>query len=500
MKVLKTVILTLLVSFTFVLPSQAVVRIFDGFEDADLDNNGLIEAYDTDAGDSAFDAVDGLNTDLDYVPARLETGMETDPINTEVDTANDVNDVGIKWFQSRGFTGSNDGRAKPTARIVDDAQGAMLETAPLSTTGGLNNVAINSGYALSANSRGRGSSITGFFGESIALGPEEGDSVKVSFDFRIWRDAPALNTVLEPDDAELRFGLYQDTDNQLGMSNPVAGRAADTNNDGFLDPVSATWGEEEGQFEGIQFSGSTPGSEIGSPGDAGWFGAVILANPNAQFPPFVPNGGGWRIREETNIVGEGGERLLQGSDADTVAVPQESSPGANDFGLANLDTGKVWNLSLELVRATETTPGDTITAILTATDVTGGVEGDSFSLTGTEPLTRDDGFGGTEDDGISSDSWDYFAIRNTGFDDFDYILDNFMLETFSANSGADVDGDGDVDGADFLQIQRDDPSLIAQWQAEYAGAGSSAAAAVPEPTTSLLALVSICTLGMVRRK
>ena len=57
--------------------------------------------------------------------------------------------------------------------------------------------------------------------------------------------------------------------------------------------------------------------------------------------------------------------------------------------------------------------------------------------------------------------------------------------TFSTatTSPVDLDGDGDVDGQDFLLIQRTDPALIPQWQLEFGSGGGAlaAAAAVPEP-------------------
>ena len=61
----------------------------------------------------------------------------------------------------------------------------------------------------------------------------------------------------------------------------------------------------------------------------------------------------------------------------------------------------------------------------------------------------------------------------------------------------DFDNDGDVDGFDFLLIQRNDPSLIPQWEAEFGTIGSSVvAAAIPEPTTCLLAVIGlICVAG-----
>ncbi len=66
---------------------------------------------------------------------------------------------------------------------------------------------------------------------------------------------------------------------------------------------------------------------------------------------------------------------------------------------------------------------------------------------------------------------------------------------------ADADNDGDVDGADFLRLQRRNPSLIAAWQSQY-GLSIPAFAttqAVPEPATSSLVLAVIVLLNMRRQ-
>lgn len=485
--------------------SYAVVKFFDGFGDADLNNNGIsLEAYDVDAGDSSFDDPNGANSNLFYTPGRLATGDPNNPgpTNAEITSVLDASDTGIKWFQMRGFTGTNDGRSKPTARIVDDTTGAMLDTEAVGPPGALGNKAIDSGYALSTNSRGRGSSLAGFFSENVALGPELGDSIKVSFDFRIWRDT-SLNDVLQPEDAELRFGLYQDTDNQLGMTNSVAGRAENVG--GFITPQPAVWGEEEGKFEGSQITGD-PASEIGATGDAGWFGAVILEDPAGQYPPFLPNGGGWRIREESNLIGDivNDQRILQGTnDVDTVASPSDPEGGV-DYGLVNLNVNNVWNISLELVRDTKSIdpnspPEAAITANLSVYDLDD--PSTIYTLSGTE-LTNDPNSKVV----TSVDNFDYFAIRNTGFDDFDYILDNFMLEIEGSNvsDSADFDGNGVVDGRDFLMWQRGEtlgggsPAELTLWQAQYGTTTLSATvAAVPEPAGFLLLLLGLA--GMHRK-
>jgi len=502
----------------FWLPSaaQAAVVFFDGFGDADRDNNGTpLEAADVDTG-----GFGGGGTISTYIPARESNpDPNPDPMidergrNAELTAALDPTDVGIRWFSNASFTNTHTGDPAAQPRIVDDTQGVMLETKPNSTLGGLGVTAIDDGYALSYNSRGRGTSIAGFFNETIELGPQVGDQVKVSFDVRIWRDAPTDNAFDQPENAELRFGLFQDTDNQLGMTNPVAGRNF----------TPAVWGQADGGFEGNRLNPSVPGSEIGVPGDHGWFGAVIWEDPNGGAPPLVKNGGNWRIREETN-EGAASPRLMQGNDpeTDTVAVPQPATPGGDDYGLINLDVRKVYNLSLTLERATDTTPGDTILAILTATDRTTGI---SYSLSDQEPLLRDDGMGGMVPDGISSDSWDYFGLRNTGTDDFDMVIDNFKLEVIGSNEtaeeDADFDGDGNVDGADFLTWQRGlgltgqsnnsagdadgngtvNAADLAVWKTKFGPAPAVAAAgAVPEPTAALLALAGLVGGGILRRR
>jgi len=502
--------------------AHAAVVIFDGFGDADRNNNGTpLEAADVDTGGFGGNGVIGT-----YTPARAsnpdtnpDPNIEDRATNAELTTVLNPSDVGIRWLSNASFTNTNTGDPAAQPRIVDDTQGVMLETKPTSTVGGLGVTAINNGHALSYNSRGRGTSIAGFFDQTIELGPEVGDQVKVSFDMRVWRDAPNANTFEQPRYGELRFGLFEDTDNQLGQTNPIAGRTVD----GVDNP--AVWGQQDGGFEGARSNANIPGSEIGAPGDHGWFGAVIIEDPMGGLgsPPVVKNGGAWRIREETN-EGALPQRIMQGQEpeTETVAAPDPATPGGDDYGLINLDPTKVYNLSLTLERATDVLPGDTIKAILTATDRVTGI---SYSLSDQEPLFHDDGMGGMIPDGISSDAWDYFALRNTGTDDFDMVIDNFKLEVIGSNEpaeeDADFDGDGDVDGADFLVWQRGlgltgqsnnsagdadgsgtvNGADLAVWKSQFGGSPSAAAAgAVPEPAAALLALTGLFSAGVWRRR
>lgn len=475
-------------------PALAVVKFFDGFGDADLNNNGTpLEFVDVDVNHN-----EEIGT---YTPARASnSAMATTP---ELTTVLDANDSGLRWLFSSGYTNTNTGDPKAYISIVDDSQGAMLETKAV-VDGGLGITAINNGYAMSWNSKGRGSVVNAFFDETVELGPEAGDQVNVSFDFRIWRDAPNLNAVEEPDDGQIRFGLYQDTDNQLGMTNPIAGRDFDNNGDMVIDRNPAVWGEEGGWFEGSRASIAGAGNEVGSPGDHGWNAQIIISDESDPFFKHpIPNGGDWRIREELNEPGASSSdvRILNGAQ-DLVAEPEESSQGAGDFGLLNLDPKKVYNISLTLERHTLVTPADTILATLTVKDRATGQE---YSLSDHEPITN---MGNP--DGIESDSWDYFAISNTSsVDDFDFIVDNFTIEVIGSNVGLDGDfnGDGMVDAADYVIWRKTigtQPEYDV-WRANFgaslgAGGGGLGAGAVPEPASLALLLMGGLLGSGIRRR
>jgi hypothetical protein len=71
---------------------------------------------------------------------------------------------------------------------------------------------------------------------------------------------------------------------------------------------------------------------------------------------------------------------------------------------------------------------------------------------------------------------------------------------FTENADADIDGD--VDGADFLHLQRNNPGGIPAWQAAFPSALApvSAVSAVPEPSTAVLLFAGCCSLMARRRK
>ncbi len=99
--------------------------------------------------------------------------------------------------------------------------------------------------------------------------------------------------------------------------------------------------------------------------------------------------------------------------------------------------------------------------------------------------------------------------------------DAVTLNITSIPANADFDGDGDVDGADFLRWQRGfgltgqtdnsngdangDGTVngvdLAAWQAKYGGAPFTAAiSAVPEPSSVLLALFALTSCGCLRER
>lgn len=84
-------------------------------------------------------------------------------------------------------------------------------------------------------------------------------------------------------------------------------------------------------------------------------------------------------------------------------------------------------------------------------------------------------------------------------------LDNVAISTgeFDFSTPGDFDLDGDVDGADFLGLQRTDSSQIPTWETNYGaglGALSVLATAVPEPTALVLFGLAISTVTVCGRR
>ena len=508
--------------------SYAAVVIFDGFGDGDRNNDGTafessVDVPDTTdpndpAHDGFYEAIDGGGSPAVFDP------------NTYVmapTVADDVSDTGIRWTSTGGITSGGTPSARPW--IIDDTAGVLPET--VGNQGFYNAIsnetqhipALDSGLALGFESAGRTRSISGFFETdldytngkqgTIQLGPNVGDEVKVSFDFRVWMSAPNFNSNANnhvPTYGQVRFGVHLDADDQLGETNIAAGPPDP--NGGPL-PVPVDWGVDDGWFRGDR-----PFADAS--GDPGWFVRMPLVDKDTPFDEIFgpyPDGQGARIVEETNP--NGGDQFLAGSgtccggDTQFVARPSDD-PNNPDF--VNLNTLKRYNLSFSLMRFDETggtldpnmggsldpnDPGDNIVATLTVKDLDSLEE---WTLSGFNTLVQDPNEPTDPDLGFDSDAWDYFSLDVAGAsqgDDYDFVIDNFMVEVFGSNvqDSADFDGNGIVDGLDFLKWQRGETpengssAELALWEAQYGQTVplSAVAAAVPEPSGILLMMLGL---------
>lgn len=362
-----------------------VQSIFDDFADGDRNNDGAITDYDTDLNISGT-----LNTSPDDDLLNGARGL------TEVTApeAGATSASGLVWHATRGFTGSNTGDPKSHIKIFDDSLGRTDTDAGTTETAAQ---VHGSGYALGVESKGTGSSFVGVFGETINLGPTAGDKVTVSLDWRFWR--LSNNPTAAPGSGQMRWGIWQDTDGQLGQSA----------NEGLSDGTTsapAVWGAEDGDW----FSDS---SAIGVEGDRGIYTRLPLG-PSAST-------GDARINWEYNLSDINGTsnngRFFEGSgvsndagsggDVGTVASPSGDGPGGS---VAALGTHE---LAMEIVRL-----ADGLVEVATFID---GVE-----LLRDEIKTTDTGFGVI---GPPADSFDYIGFRNSS-GDYDYAIDNVSIQSF----------------------------------------------------------------------
>jgi hypothetical protein len=434
--------------------ARAAVVIFDGFGDADRNNDGAITFYDSDINDS------GTWNDP-VADAGLPSGL------VEVTAAQVPSDVGIVWLGIRSFdTAAN--IAKSRLRIINDSVATGSETG---------SEIHNDGLARGVESRGGGSSFIGRFGQPINLGPQAGDKVVVSVDFRTWRESgnPTDPLIFN----ELRWGLFQDTDNEFGSSGPYG--------NGFVSaPPGALveWGKEDGNWFATQ-----PGAK----GDKGIYSRIEFGSEADRLNS--------RINWEYNVPNINGTtnngRLLEGSgvsdtpgtggDVGTVASP----PGNGTGGAA--DTLTPHKLSMEIIRL-----ADGLVEVASFIDHVE-ILRDSIKMTDT----------GFSIIGPPAFSYDYVAFRNT--QDFDYVIDNFMVEIIGSNEPVDLIGDynrnGTVDAADYVQWRENNingPQGYTDWRANFGRSlplGSSVSAAnVPEPASAALLLIGGGSAKLMRRR
>jgi len=244
---------------------------------------------------------------------------------------------------------------------------------------------------------------------------------------RVWESIYAVNKPLLPNRAQFRFGLFQDTDHQLGLTSDYAG----------IKNVPAVWGKEDGLFRG-DLARIAPGSN----GDHGIYAQLAIGDPvltdddGDGRPDFT--GDLNRINEEVNPGMSTAARYLEGEDADFVAGPAEgnSLDPASFFPL--LKVGKLYNIKFTIKRSAKAAfqgdPKGLFTATVTvneldkmrkvvATHRFGGEESMG------DPLNPD-----PNTDGIQSDVWDYIGFQNSDIEpqqDYDMVIDNVLIQSIA---------------------------------------------------------------------
>jgi hypothetical protein len=478
------VCLTVVAAMSAVVPSaHAVVKIFDGFGDADRNNDGAITSYDTDLNDNgSFNSFSGTPPTATGPDAALANrGI------TEVTAAQDPTDVGIVWSGIRSFD-TTVNVAKSKLKIINDNVPVGVETS---------SDIFNHGLALGVESRGGGSSFIGRFGQSINLGSNTGDRVVVSVDWRHWREANDNVTNTPGTSNELRWGLFQDTDHEFGQTAPVGVGAT-------LSPPGATvtWGKDDGNW-----FANKPGAE----GDKGihvgttWGSAAFSTDARIRWEYNLKN-----INGGTNngrlLEGNGATDTPGGGDTATIASPGTNGPGGVITDLTGPTPYAPHNLKMEIVRLSNG-------LVEVASFV------DNVEILRDAVKTTDTGYNALQPIPFS---YDYVAFRNAN-NDWDYVIDNFKLELFEAgdynqndavdaadyvlwrkNSGITTGGtvpkgDGDVD----RDVDIDDYNL---WRSRFGMAQSGSGAsldggAVPEPgSVSMLLIGVIAVSGCARRR
>ncbi len=218
-------------------------------------------------------------------------------------------------------------------------------------------------------------------------------------------------------------------------------------------------------------------------------------HPFNEPDPFGTNGGFVSIGFGTNSDSTQGGGLFTVNNADLSILFQQSvgsnqgntqihedsalidplmdgDPGSIDYG----DPLIGHSVELTLVPQTPGQYGDSDTIDVTLT-IDGGTANDFSVLGGSE-------FG-------------VLSLASNGF--VHRSWDNVVVTALPVTGlPGDQDGDNDVDGQDFLILQRDDPSGIPTWQANYP-TPISAVQSVPEPSTVFLAAAAALMMIGVRK-
>lgn len=370
---------------------------------------------------------------------------------------------------ARGAEYFSDGaNFKPRMTVVDDTAG------------------LGSGNALRLESAGGGSEWYIPLDEAVTLGPNVGDKIIVSLDFRVDLTVDPIGSAT----ADLRFGLFNDNDNSLGQAFGLQ-----------TDGVSpAVFGVDDGDFANSGDSGSPIAPDFSVHARMG----LNLNVPDANDPFALLN---TRLRTET----EGDLSVLSGS-GNTLASPGDP-PALSDSPNGITEGGTNW-LGLRDESA------NTISMIIERTMYAFDDEApEEEAYRGTLVVTNQ--YGTTVMSGVDPiaqlerDTFHYMTFINQS-SNFDYLVDNISVTTVTEGGGlaGDANGDGSVDLLDLsiLATNFDGANTpYTEEQGDFNGDGYvdlldlsilannfGTTSTVPEPTTA--GLLSLCLVSLMRRR
>ncbi|MEQ9461236.1 MAG: hypothetical protein RIG82_09825 [Phycisphaeraceae bacterium] len=288
---------------------------------------------------------------------------------------------------------------KPQMTIIDDA-------------------ILGGGNALRIESAGGGSEWYIPFDSSVTLGPNVGDKIVVSLDFRVDLSEDTIATAT----SDLHFGIFNDNDGSLGQ-------AFGTQIDGL---TPAIFGVDDGHFD------TTTGPIAPDFGIHSRM-SLNLNVPNPNEPLALLNA---RVRNET----EGDTGVLSGS-GDTIASPgsppvlSESengiTEGGNNWGA--LRDGSANTITMTIERTFEVVPDgidpeDAYRGTLSVTNALG-----TTTMSGRDPISQ-----------LDRETFHYMVFENVN-GNFDYIVDNISVMEVPAGGGliGDFNEDTVVDQADI---------------------------------------------------
>ncbi|QDT01582.1 hypothetical protein [Adhaeretor mobilis] len=400
-------------------------------------------------------------------------------------------DAGAAW--------DHGGTPDEVMRVLVDGAGTV--TASGIGTRSVNELVIGGGTGASALALTSGAGITTLHGTRIKTGGVlRGDGVLVS-DLTIdaggeLRAGPGEHLMLASADTVSNSGRIE----AIGTTNAPAeiefqGTLVNAPNTGLIVARNGT----------LRFNGdlSNLGSLAVSFGNTDIFGnvnnitfpptssvgnIVIGGNSNVTFYDDVANNAVLNVASGSTAVFLGalsGNGNVGSGDIQALGDLQPGfSPGAMEFG-GDLSLGQLSNLEIEIGGLTPGIEFDLVD-IAGEAALTGDLE--VSLIHGFEPSAGDTFEILTADEGVNGTFFSTILPTLTGNLDWqiNYGTNNIVLEILAVLA-ADTEPDGDVDGFDFLSLQRDNPGLIPTWQTEYGSSPAVAASnSVPEPRTWLL--------------